>query len=182
MNNPAQQIIEAIQILVDNAMKKTTNINGGIITSINNDGRYSVLVKGKTNILKAYPRTRSLSVGDTVQVVTPQGQNSQAFILPCSFNVIKENLNIVDETINSTSTPQNDIYGIGLCINDVNNEQIGYIRAVSLSTGYDGIEILTTKNINNTDYENKIGLFIDKSGNNLIEISDPSAWRTALGI
>ena len=182
MNNPAQQIIEAIQILVDNAMKKTTNINGGIITSINNDGRYSVLVKGKINILKVYPRTKSLSVGDTVQVVVPQGENSQAFILPCSFNIMKENLNIVDENINSTSTPQNDIYGNGIHINDVNNKQIGYIRTVSLSTGYDGIEISTTKNINNMNYENKISLLIDKSGNNLVQISDPSAWKTALGI
>ena len=192
MKNPAQEIIEAIQILIDNAMKKTTNINGGIITAINNDGKYSVLIKGKTNILPAYPKTSSLSVGDNFFVIVPLGENNQGFILPNSLDnlyyvkksgdIMTGDLNITEEEINSISTPQTDIYGNGIYINDINNDELCHIRAISLSTGYDGIEISAIKKINNINYNNTISLLIDKSGNNLVQISDQNAWKTALGI
>lgn len=182
VKNPAQEVIEAVQILIDNAIKKTTNVNGGIITSIGENGKYFVQIRGKTNCLPIYPKNAEVSVGDTVFVIVPQGENSQGFILPSSFNKLNNNLFIVDKSIDSTSTPSYDIYGRGVYINDVNNKNIGYVKAVSLSTGEDGIEFSTTKTINGTTYNNKIGLFIDKSGNQSVKISNPNAWKTALGI
>lgn len=180
--NPAQEIIEAIQILVDNAIKKTTNINGGIVTAINNDGRYFVQIRGKTNCLPAYPKNANIKAGDNVFVFVPQGENSQGFILANSFNNLNNNLFIIDENIDSTSTPNMDIYGNSICINDKNNKNIGYIKVVSLSTGEDGIEFTTEKNINGTMQHNSVGLFIDKSGNQSVKISNPNAWKIALGI
>ena len=44
VKNPAQEVIEAVQILIDNAIKKTTNVNGGIITSIGENGKYFVVL------------------------------------------------------------------------------------------------------------------------------------------
>ena len=63
MRNPAQEIIEAMQILIDNAMKKITSVNSGIITAINNNGKYSVKHKGKINSLPAYPKNVKISSG-----------------------------------------------------------------------------------------------------------------------
>lgn len=180
--NPAQEIIEAMQILIDNAMKKTTNINSGIITAINNNGKYSVNIRGKINSLSAYPRFANLSVGDTVFTVVPQGEHSQAFILPNSLNNVYNDFTITDKNINTASTPLNDIYGNNFYIKDVNNNPICQIKTVSLSTGEDGFEFSTVKNISGTVYNNSIGLYIDKNGNKTIKISDPNAWKTALGI
>lgn len=180
--NLAKEIIEAVQILINNAMKKTTNINGGIITAINDNGKYKVQIRGKTNCLPSYPENANLSIGDEVFVLVPQGENSQGFILPNSFNNLNNSLFIFDKNIDSTTTPDSDIYGCGIYINDKNNENIGSIRASSLSTGEDGIEIITQKNINGTIHYNSVGLFIDKSGNQSIKISNPNAWKTALEI
>ena len=180
--NPAQEIIEAAQILIDNAMRKTTNINSGIITAINNNGKYSINIRGKTNSLPVYPKNVNLSVGDTVFTIVPQGEHSQAFILPNSFNNLYGSFTITDKNIDTTTTPLNDIDGNDFYINDINNNPICRIKSVSLSTGEDGIEFLTTKNINGTIYNNSIGLFIDKTGNKSVKISDPNAWKTALEI
>lgn len=182
IKNPAKEIIETIQILIDSAMKKITNVNGGIITSIDENKKYSVNIRGKTNSLPAYPKNANIQVGDSVFVIVPQGENSQGFILPNSFNNLNENMFIVDENINITTTPEDDIYGKGVFINDINNKRVGYIRAISLSTGEDGIELATIKNINGTIYKNSVDLFIDKSGNKSVKISDPDAWKTALQI
>ena len=180
--NPAKEIIEAVQILINNAIKKTTNINGGIITAINDNGKYNVQIRGKTNCLPSYPKNANISIGDNVFVLVPQGENSQGFILPNSFNKLNNNLFIVDENIDSTTTPISDIYGNNIYINDKNNENIGSIRISSLSTGEDGIEIMTRKNVNGTIYYNSVGLYIDKSGNQSVKISNPNAWKTALEI
>ena len=142
--------------------------------------------------LSATKKSTSLSVGDNVNVIVPQGENSQAFIIPKSLDnlyyvkksgdTMTGSINIKEENINSESTSAVDIYGDGLYINDVNNKPMGKVRVISLSSGYDGIEFSATKNINGTEYNNSIRLLIDKSGNNLVEISDPTAWKTALGI
>ena len=94
--NPAQEIIDAIQILIDNAMKKTTNINGGIVTSIDNNNKYFVKIRGKTNCLPSYPKNANINIGDSVFVIVPQGENSQGFILPNSFNKLNNNLFIIN--------------------------------------------------------------------------------------
>lgn len=180
--NPAQEIIESMQILIDNSMKKTTNINSGIITAIDDNGKYYVKIRGKTNCLPVYPKSVKLSVGDTVFVMVPQGEHSQAFILPNSINNSYNNFTVIEENIDSTTTPLFDIYGDGFYINDSNNKPICKINAVSLSTGEDGIMFSVVKNINGTNYNNSFGLFIDKFGNNSIKISDPNAWKTALEI
>ena len=182
IKNPAKEIVETIQILIDSAMKKITNVNGGIITSIDENKKYSVNIRGKTNSLSAYPKNANIKVGDTVFVIVPQGENSQGFILPNSFNNLNESMFVVDENINISTSSDHDIYGKGIFINDVNDKRIGYVRAISLSTGEDGIEFGTIKNINGTIYKNNVDLFIDKSGNKSIKISDPNAWKTALEI
>lgn len=132
--------------------------------------------------MPAYPKNANIKVGDSVFVFVPQGENSQGFILANSFNNLNNNLFITNKNIDSTSTPNEDIYGYGVYINDKNNKNIGYIKAVSLSTGEDGIEFLAEKNIDGTIYRNSIGLFIDKSGNQSVKISNPNAWKTALEI
>lgn len=181
-NNPAQEIIESMQILIDNSMKKTTVIDSGIITAINNNGKYYVKIRGKTNCFPVYPRSVRLSIGDTVYAVIPQGQHSQGFILPSSINNIYNKFTIIDKNIDSTTTPLSDIYGDGFYINDINNKPICKINAVSLSTGEDGVIFSAIKNINGTNYSNSLGLFIDKNGNSSIKISNPNAWKTALEI
>lgn len=190
--NPAQEIIDSIQILIDNSMKRITNINGGIIASINNDNKYVVYVKGVKNTLPAYPKCTSLSVGDNVLVITPQGQNNQTFIIPNSLDnlyYVKKSgdemngdLSIKDDKINILSTSTTDIYGNGIDIKDTNNLSIGKIRPISLSTGEDGIEICVNKTINGINHTNFIDLLIDKNGNESIRISNPNAWKEALNI
>ena len=180
--NPAQEIIDAIQILIDNAMKKTTNINGGIVTSIDNNNKYFVKIRGKTNCLPSYPKNANINIGDSVFVIVPQGENSQGFILPNSFNKLNDNLFIINQNINIDDTPIRDIYNKNIYIKDKNNKEIGYIRTVSLNTGEDGIEIGATKTINGEIYNNNIGFFIDKEGNQSIKISNPNVWKEALEI
>ena len=182
IKNPAKEIVEAIQILIDSAMEKTTNVNGGIITSIDENKKYAVNIRGKVNSLPAYPKNANIQTGDSVFVIVPQGENSQGFILPNSFNNINESMFIIDKNIDISTTSDSDIYGKGIFINDENNKRVGYVRAISLSTGEDLIEIGAIKNINGTIYKNNVDLLIDKSGNKSIRISDPDAWKTALQI
>lgn len=180
--NYAQDIIDAIQILINNAMKKTTNINGGIITSIDNNNKYFVNVKGKVNCLPSYPKNANINIGDSVLVVVPQGENSQGFIFPNSFNNLNNDLSITNQNIDINVVPDDDIYSDCIYINDRNNKRIAYIRIASLNTGESGIEIGTTKTVNGEIYNNNIGFFIDEEGNQSIKISNPNAWKEALGI
>ena len=180
--SPAQEIIDAIQILINSAIKKVTNINGGIITSIDEDNKYSVKIKGKVNCLPSYPKNANINIGDNVLVITPQGEDSQSFILANSFNNLNNPLSIIDKNIDISVTTDTDIYDNIICINDKNNKKIGCIKVVSLDTGEDGLEIAIIKNINGTNYNNTIGLFIDKQGNQSVKISNPNAWKQALGI
>ena len=59
--NLAKEIIEAVQILINNAMKKTTNINGGVITAISDNGMETDMVGILESLTQCVHRVHGLA-------------------------------------------------------------------------------------------------------------------------
>ena len=95
-----------------------TFLNISSYEKIDENKKYAVNIRGKVNSLPAYPKNANIQTGDSVFVIVPQGENSQGFILPNSFNNINESMFIIDKNIDISTTSDSDIYGKGIFIND----------------------------------------------------------------
>ena len=81
-DNALNEIIKSIFYMIQNSIKKTTQIYDGIVISNNNDGRWNIKYNGETHAVKLYGSTLP-SVNSIVKVVVPQGnQNLSWFFMP----------------------------------------------------------------------------------------------------
>lgn len=64
---------------------------------------------------------------------------------------------------------------------DSNDYAVGYIRP-RFASGDQSMEIVSRRNISGTNQEASLQIGVDASGNEFVEMSDPSAWREELGI
>ena len=54
------------------------------------------------------------------------------------------------------------------------------LQGIFLTDGRVGIQLLATRSISGTDYENRVSLFLDESGNSTVGMTHPKAWLEAL--
>lgn len=81
-DNALNEIIKSIFYMIQNSIKKTTQIYDGIVISNNNDGRWNIKYNGEIHAVKLYGSTLP-SVNSIVKVVVPQGnQNLSWFFMP----------------------------------------------------------------------------------------------------
>lgn len=93
-------------------------------------------------------------------------------------------LNMKDNGIDTSSTPGTDQWGsTGYYIVDKNGTQIGYIDGANLSSGSQGMEVVSIKRMNGTPYRNGFYLGIKTDGSPYITFSNDAArvaWLNAL--
>lgn len=81
-DNALNEIIKSIFYMIQNSIKKTTQVYDGIVISNNNDGRWNIKYNGEIHAVKLYGSTLP-SVNSIVKVVVPQGnQNLSWFFMP----------------------------------------------------------------------------------------------------
>lgn len=79
MTAEQRELLDAIQVLVDKAIKNTTKIYGGLITAVN-DKTCTVTVNGKSySNLRWYGSVPQVNY--KCQVFVPEGNMSMAFVL-----------------------------------------------------------------------------------------------------
>lgn len=76
----ANELLRAIQYMIDEATKKQTQIYNGLIVGANGDD-WSVQVNGKVYTMSQYGEISTPSVGKIVKVVLPNGNASLAFFI-----------------------------------------------------------------------------------------------------
>lgn len=83
----------------------------------------------------------------------------------------------------TTSAPSSDYWSqYGIYFRDTNQTEFGRVRGYYLTDGEVGVEYETKRTVGGTVKYNNLNLGIDSSGNNVVSVSSPSAWRTALGL
>jgi uncharacterized repeat protein (TIGR02543 family) len=92
-----------------------------------------------------------------------------------------KNINVVDASLPSSGAPSSDVWGKGLHLYDVGGVRVGYLRGFHLTSGYRGVQLAARRTANGTDIENALNLHVNASGTRYVGMTDPAAWRTALG-
>lgn len=65
---------------------------------------------------------------------------------------------------------------------DSNGVRMGYLAPFYRTTDVNGYDISAVRTVNGTDVFNSLKLEIDARGNNSIRVTNPAAWRDALGV
>lgn len=89
-------------------------------------------------------------------------------------------INLKSNNIDITNTNITDNYNYGIKIYDKNNQYIGGLNTGINNSNNFRTVINATRIVNNTIKENNLILNVDVNGNNTIQVTDPTAWRTAL--
>lgn len=75
-----EELLDAVQIMIDKAMEKVTKVQNGLITSVTTSTKTcNVTVDGKTYTLRYYGGTPTVNLG--CKVIIPSGNMSMAFVL-----------------------------------------------------------------------------------------------------
>lgn len=56
------------------------------------------------------------------------------------------------------------------------------LQGIFLTDGRVGLQLLAARTVSGTNYENRIGLYIDETGASSVVVTAADAWRTALGL
>lgn len=92
-----------------------------------------------------------------------------------------KSVNVVDANMPASGTPSSSVYGDGFYLYDVGEAMVGYLRGTHLTDGQRGLQLEARRVVGSTTVTHALNLRIDGSGNRLITMTDPAAWRTALG-
>lgn len=75
-----REILDAVQIMIDKAMEKTTQVQNGLITGVNTSMKNcTVTINGNTYTLRYYGGAPVVNYG--CKVVIPSGNMSMAFVI-----------------------------------------------------------------------------------------------------
>lgn len=85
-------------------------------------------------------------------------------------------------TIDTNQNPSYDIWDTMLSGRDTNYNEIGYVRIIKNTSGWQGVQIEAHRIINNNTYYNGLQLCIDNNGNPQVFVNSRNAWLNALGI
>lgn len=87
-----------------------------------------------------------------------------------------------DTRITSGTTPSSNIYGRAVYLNDSVRFNVGTWQIMALTNGCEGFQLVAGKKANNVNKFNYIRMLVDANGDPVVELSNPAAWRTALGL
>lgn len=79
-NSCINKILQSVNYMIENALKKTTKCYNGIIVANNNNNTWAVQYNGETHNIAQYGNN-TINVGDVVKVFIPQGNQSLAFFI-----------------------------------------------------------------------------------------------------
>ena len=79
------------------------------------------------------------------------------------------------------TSPSSDTWVGGLEIKDKNNILFSYVDSRYLSTGDSELNIVARNRNGNSNVDNRLRLTSKPDGTKTVSVSDPEAWRTALG-
>lgn len=82
--------------------------------------------------------------------------------------------------VTDSSYTQNN--SIGCRLQDKNGKNVVIITDRYFANGSTGLWMTGWKNVNGSNISNSLGLYVDKNGNRVVDVSDPAAWRSALGL
>ncbi|MBR1673554.1 MAG: SGNH/GDSL hydrolase family protein [Eubacterium sp.] len=94
------------------------------------------------------------------------------------------NANVKDTNISTGSNPSSDVWGNGFILLENGGADIGHFRAVKLTSGNQGLQLEAQRVVSNSNKYNALNLYIDTSGNAVVQISGTGAaasWRSAIG-
>lgn len=92
-----------------------------------------------------------------------------------------KSVNVVDANMPASGTPSSSVYGDGYYLQNASGVNVGYLRGVHLSNDQRGIQLEAQRTVNGTSITHALNLYIDASGNRVVNVHDPAPWRTALG-
>lgn len=97
---------------------------------------------------------------------------------------INTNYGIYEQSdyLDSTSAPSNDTYTIGLRFRDKKNVQTGMFNNGYLTTGNVVTQMIAQRPVNGSNVQNLLRLGVMLDGTRAVTLSDPAAWRSALGL
>lgn len=77
--------------------------------------------------------------------------------------------------------PSYNGYFHALDIYDTNGTEVGAIYGIYTTSDNLGVQLEVARTVLNTRYTNNVRLYIDGNGTKSVSVSDPGAWRTAIG-
>lgn len=92
-----------------------------------------------------------------------------------------KSINVVDANMPASGAPSSNVYGDGFYLYDAGEARVGHLRGEHVTDGRRGLQLETQRLINGSNVFNGINLLINASGARSVVVSDPAAWRTALG-
>lgn len=92
------------------------------------------------------------------------------------------NIDVRSSSLTVGSTPSANTYGRQIFLRDSVGTTIGYLQSWINTSGNTYINLNTYRNVNGTDTYNGITLGISPTGERLVSVSAPAAWRTALDV
>ena len=93
-----------------------------------------------------------------------------------------KSVNIVDANMPASGAPTADAFGDGLYLYDAGEALVGYLRGTHRVTdGRRGLQLEARREVGSTTITHALNLLIDNSGNRVVSMHDPAAWRKALG-
>lgn len=92
-----------------------------------------------------------------------------------------KSVNVVDANMPASGAPTSHTYGDGYYLLDSGEVIVSYLRGMHLTDGRRGLQLETRRTVSGTTKYNALNMLIDASGNKTVSITDPAAWRSALG-
>ena len=114
---------------------------------------------------------------DTIDAVCRSGDTmtgNLGMIYPSTYNH-------QDNNIDPSGSPSGYLWDSALILLDKNGNQHAYIRHTNNPSDQIGIQMEAMRTVNNSAIYNGVVFSIDASGNKIVDINAPDAWKTALG-
>lgn len=91
------------------------------------------------------------------------------------------NVNIKDTDIKVGTAPSSTIWGNGLYCQSNNAGDLWYIRSVQDTSDNVGLQLEVQRTVSGTRYYSFLRMGISNNGNRTVSVSEPAAWRSAIG-
>ena len=102
--------------------------------------------------------------------------------LPTAGGELTGTVEVIESDITRDTVPSSNTYADErYALVDSQGELMGYFCALSKTNGNEGIQLETTRTVNDTEVNHALQLEIDSSGNRKVVVHDAGAWRSGLG-
>ena len=165
----------SFKISAFNETTDETEVQNNLELRVNKDGTRSVYVSDKSAWLTGIGAAAASHTHDYLP--TSGGIVTGNIQITGSQFIAKSN-NITSRTAVTSGTNGNSSYRFF----DSGGTELGMINARFIKGGVQGVQMYTTRKVETIDKYNALALYLDASGNPTVTVTDPLAWRNALGI